>query len=71
VPRLAGKSLARAKAALRKAHCKLGTVRRPKPVRGKPAPALVVKSSRPAAGARPAAGRVGLTLGPKRKKARR
>jgi hypothetical protein len=71
VPKLAGKTLARAKEALRAASCKVGTVRRPRPRKGKPLPPLVVKSSTPAAGASPADGEVDLRLGPKPKKARR
>jgi hypothetical protein len=64
VPKLAGKTLARAKAALANARCSLGKVTKPKPRRGKRLPALVVKFSRPAAG-RVAPGPVNLTLGPK------
>ena len=70
VPNLAGKKLARAKAALAAAGCKLGTVSKPKPRKGKGRRTLVVKSSNPAAGAR-ASGNVDLTLGPKPRKARR
>ncbi len=71
VPKLAGKTLARAKAALTAANCKLGTVRKPKNgPKGKKRRVLVVKSSNPAAGARPASGKVNLTLGPKPRKAR-
>jgi hypothetical protein len=66
VPQLVGKKLARAKAALRAADCKLGTVRRPKR-QGKKRRVLVVKSSNPAAGATPADGTFNLRLGPKRK----
>lgn len=69
VPKLAGKTLGRAKAALRAANCKLGEVRKPK--KGKGRRALVVKSSNPAAGASPASGKVNLRLGPKHRKARR
>ncbi|HSS03908.1 MAG TPA: S8 family serine peptidase, partial [Solirubrobacterales bacterium] len=71
VPKLAGKTLARAKAALTTAACKLGTVRKPRPRKGKPPRPLVVKSSTPVAGARPADGKVNLTLGPKPRKAHR
>lgn len=71
VPRLAGRTLARAKAALKAAACKLGTVRRPRPRKGRRVPPLVVRSSTPAAGASPAGGKVNLTLGPKRRKAHR
>jgi hypothetical protein len=71
VPGLRGKTLARAKAALREADCKLGNVRKPKRMNGKKHRVLVVKSSSPAAGARPADGKVDLRLGPKPRKARR
>jgi subtilisin family serine protease len=71
VPKLVGKTLAQAKAALRVAACNLGTVHKPHPRKGKRLPALVVKSSTPAAGARPGAGKVNLTLGPKPRKAHR
>jgi hypothetical protein len=67
VPKLAGKTLARAKKALTVANCKLGEVRRPKSAKG----ALVVKSSTPAAGAKPAGGKVDLRLGPKPKARKR
>ncbi len=50
VPKLAGKTLARAKAALKAADCKIGKVRKPKRHKGQGRPALVVKSSNPAAG---------------------
>jgi Bacterial Ig domain len=70
VPKLVGKKLARAKAALRAANCKLGTVRKPNR-RGKRRRVLVVKSSNPAAGAQSADGEVDLRLGPKPRKARR
>ncbi len=66
VPKLVGKKLARAKAALRAADCKLGTVRGPKR-KGKRRRVLVVRSSNPTAGAKPADGTVNLRLGPKRK----
>lgn len=65
VPKLVGKTLARAKAALRTAHCTLGVVRKPRSRPGKRLPGLVVKASRPGAGAKPASGKVSLTLGPK------
>ncbi|HYJ20595.1 MAG TPA: S8 family serine peptidase [Solirubrobacterales bacterium] len=68
VPKLAGKKPAQAKAALTAAACKLGTVRKPRPRKGKPLPPLVVKSSTPAPGARPADGKVDLRLGPKSRK---
>lgn len=71
VPKLAGKTLARAKAALTAANCKLGTVtRKHARPKGKKRRLLVVKSSNPPAGARPASGKVNLTLGPKPRKAR-
>jgi hypothetical protein len=71
VPRLTGKTLAQAKAGLKTAACRLGTVRRPRPRKGRRLPPLVVKSSTPAAGAQPASGKVNLTLGPKPRKAHR
>ncbi|MET0557724.1 MAG: PASTA domain-containing protein [Solirubrobacterales bacterium] len=67
VPKLAGKTLARAKAALTAANCTLGEVRKPNSAKG----ALVVKSSTPAAGAKPASGNVDLRLGPKPKARKR
>lgn len=66
VPKLAGKALGQAKAALAGARCRLGKVTKPKPRRGKRLPALVVKFSRPATGM-VAPGPVNLTLGPKPK----
>jgi subtilisin family serine protease len=61
VPRLKGKSLRRAKRALRAAHCKVGRVKVP---RGTRAGRLVVTKSKPRAGAVRADGtRVRLTLG--------
>jgi subtilisin family serine protease len=71
VPKLAGKTLAQARAALTAAACKLGTVRKPRPRKGKRLPPLVVKSSTPAAGTKPTDGKVNLTLGPKPRKAHR
>ncbi|HET8565505.1 MAG TPA: PKD domain-containing protein [Solirubrobacterales bacterium] len=68
VPKLAGKTLAQAKAKLRAAACRVGTVRRPRPRRGRRLPPLVVKSSNPAAGAKPASGKVNLTLEPRPRK---
>lgn len=62
VPKLTGKTLARARAAVTAASCKLGTVRRP--LKGTRRP-LVVKSSTPTVGASPANGKVDLTLRPK------
>jgi subtilisin family serine protease len=64
VPKLSGQTLGQAKKALAKAGCKLGKVTKPK---GRKLPPLVVKSSAPAAGAKPASGKVDLTLGPKPK----
>jgi hypothetical protein len=71
VPKLSGKTLVRAKAALTAAGCKLGTVHKPKRPKGKKRRPLVVKSSNPQAGARLAAEKVDLTLGPKPRKAHR
>jgi hypothetical protein len=68
VPKLAGKSLARAKAALRAANCSVGSVRKPKGLKIK---AAVVKSAKPGVGATPANGKVHLRLGPKPQKAGR
>jgi subtilisin family serine protease len=67
VPKLAGLSLAKARAALAGARCTLGKVTQPKARKGHKLGALVVKSSSPAAGAA-ASGAVNLTLGPKPKK---
>jgi subtilisin family serine protease len=52
VPKLAGKTLGQAKAALSAAKCKLGKVSSPKVPRGSKPPKLVVKSSTPGAGAK-------------------
>jgi IPT/TIG domain/Divergent InlB B-repeat domain/PASTA domain len=66
VPRLKGKSLAKAKSALTAANCKAGTVSRPKARKGKTPDPLVVKSSKPGVGATlPVDGKVNLKLGPK------
>lgn len=67
VPTLAGKSLAQAKAALVAAHCTLGIVTKPKAKKGRKLAPLVVKSSTPSAGAKPASGKVDLKLAPKLK----
>ena len=67
VPKLAGKTLRQAEAALKAAGCKLGKVTKPKAKKGHRPPALVVKSSTPGTGAGPANGTVNLTLGPKPK----
>lgn len=70
VPKLAGKKLARAKAALRDANCAVGVVTKPRARKGKRIGQLVVKSSTPSAGSILAAGgKVRLTLGPKPRKA--
>jgi subtilisin family serine protease len=66
VPKLAGKSLAQAKSALSAANCTLGKVTKPKAKKGKKLPALVVKSSTPAAGVS-TSGKVDLKLGKKPK----
>jgi thermitase len=70
VPKLAGKTLAQAKVALAAAGCRVGKVTRPRARPGRRAPALVVKSSSPSAGARAANAVVNLTLGPKPKRHR-
>ena len=71
VPKLKGKSLRRSRRALRAAHCRLGAVRRPRHVRGR----LVVRSSKPRAGAERADGaEVAVKLGrpiPRRPRHRR
>jgi hypothetical protein len=69
VPKLAGKTLPRATKTLKRAGCKLGKVTKPKKRKGqKKLPALVVKSSSPRRGAKPANRKVDLKLGPKPKK---
>ncbi len=71
VPKLAGKKLGRAKAALRRAHCGIGKVSKPKHEKGKRRGALVVKSSAPSAETVLAAGTpVNLQLGHKHHKPR-
>jgi hypothetical protein len=67
VPKLAGKTLAQAKAALREAGCTLGKVTKPKPRKGRRTGALVVKSSSPGQGDS-TSGAVSIKLGPKLKK---
>jgi hypothetical protein len=70
VPRLKGKTLSQAKTALKKAHCKLGKVHKPKKPKHRKLRKLVVKSSSPGAGKiRPAGTKVTLTLAevPKKK----
>ena len=65
VPKLKGKTLSQAKTALSKAHCRLGTVHRPKPRKHHKLPKLVVTSSSPGArSSRPNGTKVALTLGP-------
>lgn len=71
VPKLRGKALPRAKAALRRADCKLGAVRRLKRRKGEKHQTFVVRSSSPRAGASSPDGRVDLTLGPRRRHAAR
>lgn len=72
VPKLAGKKLARAKAALRDANCAVGVVTRPRARKGKRLGQLVVKSTTPSAGTVLAdGGKVSLTLGPRPRKAHR
>jgi hypothetical protein len=70
VPKLAGRTLARAKAALTAASCKLGTVRRrPK---GRKLGPFVVRSSKPGVGAiLEVDSKIDLKLGPKPRKMRR
>ncbi len=70
VPKLGGKTLARARTALQAAHCSVGKVQRPKHRKGRRTGPLVVKSSRPSAGTTLAAGSgVNLRLGPRPRKA--
>lgn len=75
VPKLAGKTLAKAKKALKAAHCKLGEVTKPKQPKGKRRRVFVVKSSSPRQRAKPADRTVDLKLHqkpkPKPKKTRR
>jgi subtilisin family serine protease len=66
VPKLVGKTQARATAALTAAGCTLGKVTKPKARKGQRLGALVVKSSIPAAGAS-TTGAVAITLVPKPK----
>jgi hypothetical protein len=68
VPKLAKKTLGQAKSALKKAHCKLGKVTKPRKAKG----ALVVKSSSPGAGKKLAENaKVNVKLGPKPKKGKK
>ena len=72
VPRLAGKTVAQAKSALKVAGCAVGRVTRPKARKGKKLGPLVVKSSKPSAGKTlEVGGEVNLKLGPKPQKAHR
>jgi subtilisin family serine protease len=70
VPKLAGKTLARARSALAASGCKLGKVIRPRARRGLEQTALVVRSSTPRAGTAAAGAVVAVTLGPKPKRRR-
>jgi IPT/TIG domain/Divergent InlB B-repeat domain len=66
VPKLKGLSTAKARSALSAAHCKAGDVSKPRSRKGRRTGPLVVKASKPGAGATlPANGEVDLTLGPK------
>jgi hypothetical protein len=67
VPKLAGETLGQASAALKAAHCTLGTTKKPKAKKGRKLGPLVVKSSNPAPGSLSSSGKVDLTLGPKPK----
>jgi subtilisin family serine protease len=67
VPKLAGKTLGAAKAALSAAGCKVGKVTPPKVPRGSKPPKPVVKSTTPAAGGR-TAGTVAIKLAAKPKR---
>jgi PASTA domain len=70
VPQLAGRTLGRAKAAVRAANCTVGNVRRPRHRKGRKLGQLIVKSSNPSAGsALPAGSEVNLRLGRKAHKA--
>lgn len=72
VPKLKGKTLAKARAALAAAHCRLGKVTKPKKRKGKKLPKLVVKSSKPVAGTVLAAeARVAVKLAAKHKPKRK
>jgi PASTA domain len=72
VPKLKGKSLHRAKTALKAAGCNVGKVRKQKLRKSKKHGPLVVKSSKPSAGTILTAGsKVNLKLGPKPRKAHR
>jgi Divergent InlB B-repeat domain/PASTA domain len=71
VPKLRGKSLEQAKKTLKRAHCKLGKVRRPKAKKGHK-PRLVIRSSKPGAGTKLGAGaKVAVKLGAPARKHKR
>ena len=70
VPKLIGKTLARAKAMLRAAGCSIGNVRKQKRSHGKKHRGWIVRSSNPGAGATPVDGEVDLKVGPRSRKAR-
>jgi PKD repeat protein len=71
VPKLKGLSLARAKAAIKKAGCKLGKVRKPRLKGGHKRVKLVVRSQSPKAGKKvPRGTKVSVKLGPKGRKKR-
>lgn len=66
VPELVGKKLGAAKKAIKAAGCKVGMVTKPKARKGKKRGPLVVKSSKPSAGAiLEVGGKVDLRLGPR------
>jgi subtilisin family serine protease len=67
VPKLAGKTLGQARAALAASHCTLGKTKKPTVKKGRRLPPLVVKSSSPGAGSASSSGKVDITLGPKPK----
>jgi hypothetical protein len=69
VPKLPGRTLARARAALAAAGCKLGKVRKPRRHQGRGK--VVVGSSKPRAGKRPADGEVDVILVKRPRKAKR
>jgi PASTA domain-containing protein len=62
VPRLAGKTLARARKALERAGCKLGKVTKPRRPKANGRRVLIVRSSSPRPGAHPADSKVDLHL---------
>jgi len=66
VPKLKGKTLAGARAALRRAHCVLGKITEPKRKRGRKQPRLVVGSTKPGAATKLSSGaKIAVTLLPK------